>query len=788
MVRSSPASVFSIAATLLFFGVSTFSLAAQEPTAAGEAADQSPSVTEQLEQGISAAARGDTLQALAILDEVIEEHPDLAEAYFRRGQILAGLASPRSREFQRRQQADDALSEAVRRDPQNPRYLLELGRLKLLQQIQVDARRLFERALDRAEESDAATLADVHYQLALFNATRWRYLKDRHFMPSGRMQIGEADRYRARDVWDFLERSRREVGSHGESERRQMLRHLRSALAADPGHAGAATQLLAYYHDRGQIQEYRSTARRFADAAPDDPFAYLAMGLGSYTEGDADAAAGAFRYALSLMSPGERSAFQNIGHLLTEEAEESYLAFEAGHRGEYERRFWSQSDPLLITGANEFWLEYMARMAYVDFRFGIPERRMRGWDTERGSIHLRYGPPVRRATYSPSARVGDPSGWGAITEVWTYGKEGPVFVFQRNPGYRRARLAPDFAWFAEEYREQRPAAVHSDLVPEIVDLPLQVARFRGAGGGVDLGIYAALPGAVTAVAAAAADVAEADVAEADVAEAEARDSAAEAGETGDRLDNQVGVFVQDERGRQIRRDVRDRAVPGAGDGDDERPLAASEVESWELGVPAGENYTVRVEALVAASAPGSGGDRLNEGRAAVGRVNIGPRSFPSGELALSDILMADALERQTPTPEGRSDYRIRANPAMAFAPGDPVHLYFEIYDLVPDAEGYAAYEVEVSVVLEEIEREGAALRLLLGELADRWGFSREGADQAEIRFTREERVRARDLVPEDFRLEIPDPPPGRYDLTVTVRDRNSDRQTEARRTFHVVEN
>jgi GWxTD domain-containing protein len=44
----------------------------------------------------------------------------------------------------------------------------------------------------------------------------------------------------------------------------------------------------------------------------------------------------------------------------------------------------------------------MARMTYVDLRFGLPEYGTRGWETDRGLVWLRYGEPLRQASYSPS--------------------------------------------------------------------------------------------------------------------------------------------------------------------------------------------------------------------------------------------------------------------------------------------------------------------------------------------------------------------------------------------------
>lgn len=704
---------------------------------------QQPSDTPQarIQAGIDAAARGDTVQALAILDELVNDHPELAEAHFTRAQIYASMASGKATQFDERLEAQAALEQAIRRDPHNPMYLLELGKLMLMQQVRLDARRLFDRALDEAARADATTLAEVHYQLGLFHETQWVRFRDRHLYPPNRSQVDTERAFNdAEYAWDFLSQAAYPGPDQGAEDRTEMLLHYRSALRAYPGHAGAATHMLAYLHDEGSWEEYEAIAQAFVAASPSDPRGYLGLGLGLYRQGMMDEAAGAFHYALSLMPEAERREVEAIGRILRKDDERGYDALTVGQRSEYQRRYWALSDPLHLTEINEYWLEYMARLAYVDFRFAVPEYRLRGWQTDRGDIYLRYGPPEIQATFGASTtRHANFTGMGKVTTVWSYGKEGPVFVFRQNPGFRNARFADDFEFYSEDLRARAPARFESPSLPERYALPIQVVRFRGPDGRMDIEVHAALP----------------------------LDSLTLGSPVGEGS-IQSGLFVQDGFAREVERAVREEEMGFRGED------ARRRLDSWRISLPPEGTYVVAVEAREPVT-----------WKAAVGRSTIESKAFPAGQLAISDILLAHEVEPLTESPATRSDFRIAPNAELSFPRDAGVHLYFELYNLLPDDEQYASYEVELRVTIHEIERGGPALVQQLAELADKWGFTKEGTSPADLRFEKQARVLARDMVPEFFNIALPGAPPGRYTLDLIVRDRNSGREAETSREFRI---
>ena len=693
---------------------------------------------EELRLGMAAVSRGDTLAALTHFERAVVLAPELAEAHFRVGLVYAERASTRQTDFEDRMRAQSAFEEAIRLEPDHPRYYLELARLMLKQQIRVDARRVLARALEVAERADPRTLAETHFQLALFHETQWERLRIRQNLPLGfealdpERAIGDA-----RHVWRMLEDSRPPPAGQGAADRSAMLEHLHAALAADATHMGALARMLAYLYDEGEMPEFVARAERAADFAPAEALPLLALGLARLRGGNTVEAGRSFAAGLQRLAPDQREHVENLRLVLDRDGEQAYERLTPAQRAEYRRRFWVLADPFYLTAENEYWLEFMKRMTYADLRYSIPEYGTRGWETDRGEIYVRYGEPLRRATFAANAlNTGVPGGVGQVTTVWAYGPEGPVFFFSQNAGFRRARFSGDFAWFAEDYRSVTPARLADPAAPPPLAVPMQVARFRGADGAVDVEVHALLPLRRLAVTAPEGSVTV-----------------------------RSGVVMRDSEGRDVARVVSSDVVEARTAG--ERPA------SWRAPVRPGGVLMVAVEAHAAT------------GAAAASRVPVEPVAFPAGQLGVSDLLLGSRVAPLTAEPRGRQDFRVDPSPGLSFVPGAPIAVYYELYNLLPDAEQLASYEIEIAVTVKELYRSGAGLRRLLGDLADKWGLTQEGGEAAKLRYVREARVLARDLIPEHHRLELPDPPPGRYALRLTVRDRIARREASVTREFEV---
>jgi GWxTD domain-containing protein len=690
--------------------------------------------------GIQSAQKGDTIGALAFMAEATTLDPSFAEAHFQRGLLQFRRSTKEGAFLDERLDAQRAFEDAIRYDPGNPRYWLELGKLLLMQEIRVDAGRVFGRALEFAERADAETLAEIHYQFALFKEVQWLRFRDRHRLPPGIDRLDAALAFAdPRYVWNMLDRSSTWRGQ-GVQQRTEMVGHLDEALAAFPAHVGAASQLLAYLYDQRYLDEFMAEARRFARAAPIEPKAYLALGLGLHAMGREDEAAGAFQYAVELMPDAAAEEFLSVARLMTKKDAARYEDLTAEARSEARRRFWLASDPLFLTPSNEFRAEYVARMAYADLRFGVNEYKLPGWQTDKGAIWVRYGEPLRSASFSPNTgenAAADITLAGRITTVWTYGRRGPVFVFHQNPGYRRATFASDFRFYADDYRSMQPNRMTAPSLPTLIPMPAQLARFRGSGDAVALEVHAQFP----------------------------LDSI---GRVGSVVETTLehGLFVVDEDGIEIRRVTEAESLEVG-----ER--ARRTVRRWRTDVPPERAYLVAAEVR----------DPITWASAAH-RTRIGGKSFPAGAPSMSDVLLANRVEPLVENPTQRHEFEMDVEPTLSFRRNQPIALYFELYNLAPDAEQFASYELRLAVYLQEIYRKG-----LLGQLAggagDALGLTDEGRQSVELEFGREERVLARDMIPEYLNITLDDASPGRYVVELVVTDRNAGTEMTTARTFEI---
>lgn len=685
----------------------------------------------ELGHAAEAAARGDTAVALAHIHRAITLQPNLAEAHWRRAEIYIHKVSSSTTDFDARMQAEHSLRAALNHDPNNALYMVELGKIMLKQQVRQDARRVFLRAVKAADRSDPITRAEAHYQLGRFYEARWLRFRDRRLLPMNTPRFSaEYAFHNATYAWEMLNASVPVDEDLSAGDRADMLHHFHTAVRSNPAHIAAMEHLLAFYLDRGESTTYMELAERLQQAIPDLPDGSLAMALGYYNRGDHELAARTFKLALLQMDPKRARNMRALGRILAKEKAHAYETLPDSSRDEFEQRYWELADPVFSTPQNEFWLEYMARVAYADIRYGIPEYNVRGWDTQPGLIYIRYGKPLMRAAFAPNATdVGDAESIARITLVWTYGEHGPVFVFRQNTGFARVDFAEDFDQYADNYRAALPARLFSNLTPALSPLAVQLAQFRGSNGRTELEVHAAAP----------------------VKAFESRGGAT----------YHIGLFIRNAAGGEIIRHQH------SGETGSQKPV------SWRVALADTGKVLVAVEEFDSAVH-----------RVATMRRELVLRRFVPGELQLSDLLLASHIQPRHAAPLGREDYDILVAPAVTFTQLERAGVYFEVYGLA-GKDGYADYEAQLTITIKELARSGS-IRKALGELADKWGLTREGDDMAQLRFRKEARIAARDAVADYFKLQFPaDPPAGKYSLRLTITDRVTGKAVYTERDFQV---
>ncbi|HSR43323.1 MAG TPA: GWxTD domain-containing protein, partial [Longimicrobiales bacterium] len=542
-----------------------------------------------------------------------------------------------------------------------PEALVEYGLLLRKQHMSVDTRRVLDRALELAEEQGRdlppRSRARLHFGLAKVYERWWEDWHNAVWAPPTaepvrcfRQNRGSfADRAVScpEQLWTHVERHV-SIEDERHEERLRMMEHLREALEADPSHVEAAVHLLGHLADAGEWEAYMERAGTLVETAPAHPWAWIFLGLGLHEQAREEAAEGAFQRGLALLPEEGRRVFRDVRPLLTEEAREGFDTLPEPEQAAAREVFYRTKDPVFLTEENERRLEHWSRVAWAELKFGAPASGLPGWETPRGRIWIRYGRPARRFNLGP----------GQI--YWLYGPRGPVFVFEKTRTYRRTWMTDLTFEYAEDLESTAPEHYRPRTVSALHPLPHQRVRFRGSRPELTrVEIYARPPLDSLAVAEGA--------------------------------PLEAGVFVFD----------------GAFEPVWERRHHAFATEdglllTYRFELPRGAYHyglEARLEAGSAVSRP-----------LARARERLTTTAYPRGTLALSDLLLARRIVPRTETPRSREELVIDPSRTLRFQPGEPVHMYFEVYGLDTDASGLGRYRARLAV--EDSTRQNVVERIV----------------------------------------------------------------------------
>ena len=706
-----------------------------------------PAADSLIAYALERARAGDTTASLRALERATKIAPEYAPAFYQRGMMLSRTTSLGMSDILRRRRAGNDLKRALDLDANNPFYLMELGRLRLKTPfLRLDAERLFNRALRAAQlRRDPRVLAEIYWELGQIHERRYATTAHRRIITSS---AGRFDPRTAIADWhytaDFLGNMSAPLPDAGELDLRKAEDHYRAAITADPSHEGAALGVLGLLYEAGRVEEMLQTARSLIPAQPRSARVRMALGLALHRlDRDVDAEP-VFDSARALLSPADRRDMTSLATILRRDDAQRY-----GRAGEPSRLatdslYWAVSDPLALTPVNEARVEFLARVAYADLRFSSHEFGTKGWQTDRGVTHVRYGPPPVIASFAPETQEVDGSdAMGRVTTVWWYPETKLRFVFVGPPAMNYAIFAGEFRSYAENARHLAPVSF-DNLAPRMrVDsVAVQVARFRAdsMSSAVDVSFFADVP---------------------------TRQMLRDVDVTTGSLE--TALFVS-ENGRARVASERDSVTVRA---DAREPLLS---RSWRRLLPPGA-YLYRVEAREHAS-----------GRSARGRADFDVSAFAPGTFATSDLLVARRIVPRAAAggaPRGRGDFFIVPNAAMRFAPGDTIFLYWETYGLVPDSTRSGRMRIEIGLRLAEMDRGREFTARVLGGVADAVGLSEKGEDRVALRYERTVTLDSSDRVPDYLALALGGAPYGTYEMELTVTDLTTGKATTRARTITV---
>ncbi len=411
--------------------------------------------------------------------------------------------------------------------------------------------------------------------------------------------------------------------------------------------------------------------------------------------------------------------------------------------------FWAGRDPAPVTGANERLLEHYRRLAFAREHFGT---YVFPWDA-RGEVYIRYGNPdhvsrskdirlerdgrvvavkerlIARAGKAGALLARDRQaqvvasmksmrgelrqeqnramgkareqvagsailGWpvypvDGIWEYWIYAGVGSgievTFVQRNYPGpYDYVGMPMGMGDIARIWREMHPqvqvqraaARTPSTYRPDFATGPLNFffysAAFKGEAGETALEIYYGIPTGNLAYV---------------------------AGEEGGSVARLVrGVAVYDEANRPVHRASQDMVLRGKGVVDTSAGTFIPEMD--RVALPPG-NYRLAVQVL----------DRVS-GKSQVYKQDRLLQPYGDSGLKLSDIELAASIEVADRGRFLKEDIAVVPLASRAYLPGQPIFIYYEIYNLKRDEFGTTRYRVSYEV--RSLEKKSIGARILRG--------------------------------------------------------------------------
>ena len=690
--------------------------------------------------GITSATASDSLAVLRQLERAISADPRDAATWHRLGMIAWGLTEW-ARETRSRlvdptrmgRQADTSLRTAASLAPDKPAYRIAVGRYLLasgLAMSRAAAFAQFEQAMKHARTAgDPMALADAAVELGYAHWRRYDGLVNRRIETSPGAAVrtiaaalqpmsgtgeGEADMPPNPQLTMKAVRERIETSTQGlpgsvtgDADYAEADRLFREALSAAPTHPRALRAVAMAMGERNRWSELRATADAQLRQIPWDPYAWMVLGLAAYRSADVKTAAAAYDSAFTFLAPAEAQRLDRLERVMRGTDSSALLNTTPEQRAATGRMYWLFADPLWSREGNETRLEFLARVTFAELRWTVWDLNVRGADTDRGNIYIRYGPPAIIAAFgSSSAYVAD------VSTVWVY-DSGLLFSFLGTTAFGTARTGVDDKFMVERITAAMPVRWDNLASITVDTMPSQPTRFRGVADSVDI-VVAALP-PTSAI----------------------RASSPTAGTV--RSDWWVLAGGTQVVARDSALDVNDAA------------------RLWTARVGAG-TYVYRIEAST---------DEGTRAARAAAAVTVGASAtdpFLTSGAGMSDLLLASAVE---PRGSGRRWTDLAITPVMgSFARDAAIGVVWEMYELGA-REGSAQYSLAFSIK----RQRGAAGRIAARVLGSIGGAAGVDTRDDEVIITFDRTVPHAAALADQLMIGLGETPAGTYLVTLTVTDR-----------------
>ena len=495
--------------------------------------------------------------------------------------------------------------------------------------------------------------------------------------------------------------------------------------------------LSSLYEDNEMRRKGIDILKKLIEIDPENKDAHLNLGLLYYENSELDSSYLEYKKAISEMSYNEREDFliNSVKILLEPILGNKLKKMDEKQVQEVIMLYWNLRDPLHLTEYNERILEHYSRVAYANLRFSIPDQNIKGWQTDRGQIIIRYGIPKSRLILRSDGS------FETKTHIWKYNDK--TFAFISSPLMKNPRLAEagegkfwdDSKQFAENLKKTDP----SDYSPKfegpifsVLNAPYQFKNLS-RNNFTDLFVsYAIKPKVIT--------------------------------------DNNSDILYKHSSGIFF----FDSLYNNIGE-------YKSNIDylNWKnkISIPDSGNLYVNTEELVTRPESGNLSFEIirnkDKGVAAYhGKFKL--RSFNSSILEMSDVVLASNIDLNSEISGriNRKDYSILPNPTKIFSKDQDLYIYYEVYNLAKDENGLTDFEQ--TIILKKKGEEGISIGKLVGSVLKFIGV--QGEEQ-QVGLTSKYQTKDKDSQIY-LQLDMADYDPGNYLLTVKIKDNITGKEIE----------
>jgi GWxTD domain-containing protein len=130
---------------------------------------------------------------------------------------------------------------------------------------------------------------------------------------------------------------------------------------------------------------------------------------------------------LALLAENKNLPYEPLRYIVKSGEYKRLLETADSARDSLVNAFWRERDPDPATAANQLREEFYRRVAFAEMRFASANSGKAGWESDRGRIYIKYGPP--REVHHQLAEQGAPP-----YEIWLYPDLDLHFVFRDKTG------------------------------------------------------------------------------------------------------------------------------------------------------------------------------------------------------------------------------------------------------------------------------------------------------------------------------------------------------------------